>query len=257
MVHFNDAEASQLAERIRREGFEAEPCFPRGTPGLRGVRANPPDVVAIDLNQMPSYGRAMATLLRESKSTRMIPLVFLGGDPQKVAKVRALLPDAVYTGWAALAGALRRAIRQAPSHPVVPRPQHLPPAGKLHIREGSVVALLGAPAGFEAALAPLPKGARIQNRLENAGVVLAFFRSAAAVGRQLPLLAAEIRPGRAVWLLWPKKASEVPSDLTLPRLHEMLSPFGLTGYKSCAVDDTWSALAVAKRKGRRATTSIG
>ena len=38
-------------------------------------------------------------------------------------------------------------------------------------------------------------------------MVLIFFRNSAALSRELPDLAAMMRKGRRVWVLWPKKAS--------------------------------------------------
>lgn len=34
--------------------------------------------------------------LRKQKSTRFIPLLFVEGEPEKVAAIRKLIPDAVY-----------------------------------------------------------------------------------------------------------------------------------------------------------------
>src|ERR1017187_810963 len=97
VIHYDLAEAPMLAERIRREDFVAEvyPCV--GVGGFRQIRETPPDAIVIDLSRMPSYGRAIGALLREQKSTRRIPLVFIAGDPAKTRLVRELLPDAVIT----------------------------------------------------------------------------------------------------------------------------------------------------------------
>ena len=56
-----------------------------------------------------------------------------------------------------------------------------------------MVALLHAPEGFEAKLAPLPEGARVERRMGNADVILAFVKSVAALGRELPY----VSPSRA------------------------------------------------------------
>ena len=78
-------------------GFEASAYPTTGTRGFRGIRQDPPHVILIDLVRMPSYGRAMGVLLRQQKQLGLIPLVFVEGDPEKAAKVRATLPDAMYT----------------------------------------------------------------------------------------------------------------------------------------------------------------
>jgi len=65
------------------DGFEAEAYPVLGSKGFPGIRENPPDVIVIDLTRMPSYGKVMGAMLRESKAMRAIPLVFIKGDPRK------------------------------------------------------------------------------------------------------------------------------------------------------------------------------
>jgi len=248
VIHYDLAEAPILAGRIRREDFAAEvyPCL--GAGGLRSIGAAPPDAIVIDLTRMPSYGRALGTLLRQQKSTRMIPLVFIAGDPDKTRLVREVLPDAVITTVPRIGPALRKAISRALAEPRAPNPSRVPLAGKLGIREGSAVSLVHAPEGFLEKLGSLPKDARFEGRAVDAGIILLFVRSAAALGRELSPLAREIRRGQTLWVIWPKKSSKVISDLTMPKIIEMCSAVRLSGYKTCAVDETWSGLAIAVKK---------
>ena len=88
VVHRNPAVAAERAGRLRVEGLEAAAYPVFGPSDFRSIRANPPDAILIDLTELPSYGRTMGALLREQKSTRGIPLVFLEGDPDKAALVR-------------------------------------------------------------------------------------------------------------------------------------------------------------------------
>src|SRR5581483_7424798 len=130
VIHYDIDAAIALAGRMRREGFEAEPCLLPGTRGLRVIKSNPPDAILIDLMRMPSYGRAIGALLREQKATRHIPLVFLEGEPEKTELVKALLPDAEFAPLSRLAAALKRATRRKPESPVVPEPWRVPAAKK-------------------------------------------------------------------------------------------------------------------------------
>ncbi len=260
VVHWNPAEAAVRAERLRGEGFEAS-CFTdqRDGAGFRALRENPPEAVVIDLARLPSHGQAVGIALRGQKATRMVPLVFIQADPEKTARVRGLLPDAVFTTWPRIGAALRRALRHPAgaegAPPVVPGTfasySGAPLPKKLRIREGSVVALIHAPKGFEAKLAPLPEGARVERRTGNADVILAFVKSAAALGRELPALAREMQAGGTLWLIWPKKTSPLAGDLGQPKVREMGLAAGLVDYKVCAVDETWSGLAFAARRGKR------
>jgi CheY-like chemotaxis protein len=249
VIHFEPAEAAAVASRVSREGFEAEACAIRGGGIFRAIRENPPDAILIDLTRMPSYGRWAGMTLRGQKGTRRIPLVFLEGDPEKTRMVRRMLPDAVYTTLPKAGEALRRAIERVVADPVVPDPLKVPAAHKLRIGKESVVALVNGPAGFD--LGKLPPGAKVQAKAEGANVILLFVKSTAALGRALPEIAKQMEPGRKWWILWPKKASGAASDLSMPRIFEMCTPYGLAAHKLCAVDETWSALAVARSRTSR------
>jgi hypothetical protein len=83
---------------------------------------------------------------------------------------------------------------------------------------------------------------------ETDGVLRTFFRSAVALGRELPELAGTIRKGRQVWVLWSKEASGVRSDLTMVRIREMASGVGLVDYNVCTMDATWSGMTPGNRR---------
>ena len=242
VIHRDMLEAAAWAARLRALGFDAAPYLSLGAKGFRGIRQDPPHAILIDLTRLPSYGKAMGVLLRERKSLGAIPLVFVEGDPDKAAQVRSVLPDAVYTTWAKAASAIRRAIRQAPREVTPPRDPGRPLLAKLGIGAESRVALLHPPEGFE-----LP-GATTRKQVGEANVAMVFYRSSAALGRELPDLAGMMRKGRRVWVLWPKKASGLDSDLTMVRIRRMVAGFGLVDYKVCAVDETWSAMTLGKRR---------
>lgn len=258
VIHRDVSEAADRAARLRSQGFEAEPYTSLGSKGFRGIRANPPDVALIDLTRLPSYGKAMGALMRESVSLRTIPLVFVEGDPAKTAQVREVLPDAVYAPWPRIGAAIQRALSRASRASKAPMPA--PPsrtslwrtsvAAKLGIREGTLVALVRAPEGFDAVLSPLPEGVRTQKQVGEADVVLMFFKSAASLGRELPGLPSLMRKGRKVWIFWPKQASEQAGELTMVRIREMALLVGLVDYKVCAVDATWSGMVLGLRRGR-------
>lgn len=245
VVHYEAAEAAALAERLRCDGVDAEASVQLGGKTLRQIRANPPDAVLIDLMRMPSYGRSIAVMLREAKSTRGIPIVFLEGDPEKTALARQVLPDAGFATMPRLKSALERAVLRKPADPVVPASRAVPVAKKLRLRDGAAVALIGAPDGFEAAL---PGVATTRGR--DGDVILLFAKSVAALGRELPRFA-KPAAGRSLWILWPKRTGRAACDLSLPRIHELCAPLGLVAYQTCSVDDIWSAAAVAPRRARR------
>ena len=119
-MHWNAAEAGERAAALRALGYEVDSTPPEPRAFLRSLREQHPAAVVIDLERAPSMGRDLAVMVREQKATRNIPLVFAGGDPGKVEKVRALLPDAVYAAWESIGPALAAAIAAPPASPVVP-----------------------------------------------------------------------------------------------------------------------------------------
>ena len=242
VIHYETAATVERASRLRAEGFDAAPYLSLGAKGFGGIRASPPDAIVIDLTRMPSYGKAMGALLRESKALRTIPLVFIEGDPAKAAIVREILPDAVYTAWSNVRNAIDRAVKRPPKTPMAPRPPVRSLPAKLGIGAASVVAVLHAPEGFEL------QGVPCQQKVDHATIVMFFARSVAALGRELPALARIPEKGRRLWVVWPKQASQVKSDLTLVRICEMAAPYGLAASKVCAIDATWSGIALGRSR---------
>lgn len=55
-----------------------------------------PDAFVISLDQLPSHGRALAEWVWEAKRRQGIPIVFEGGEPEKVAATKAKFPRATY-----------------------------------------------------------------------------------------------------------------------------------------------------------------
>src|SRR5512145_2450883 len=92
------AELDERAARLRALGHRVEAAS-EVMGGYEGAVARPPDAIVIDLGRLPSHGRQVAIALRERKTTRHVPLVFVDGEPEKVARLRADLPDAVYATW--------------------------------------------------------------------------------------------------------------------------------------------------------------
>jgi hypothetical protein len=218
---------------------------------LKALDGKPPAAIIIDLTRLPSHGREVALALRQRKSTRHIPLVFAEGDPAKVKKIRELLPDATFTTWGRMRGALRHAIAHPPAAPVVPASvlagySGTPLPKKLGIKPGMTVALVDAPRGFY--MEGLPEGARlVEDGLEQATLAIWFLRSVADLHREISRMRAWSVRG-PLWMVWPKKTSRLAGDLSEREVREMGMDAGLVDYKVCAVDETWSGLLFRLRK---------
>ena len=127
-----------------------------------------------------------------------------------------------------------------------------PLAQKLGIKPGAVVALLGAPAGFERALAPVPDGVRFTARAAGTPALIIWFAtSRAAIDRRIADVARLVTDGVGLWVAWPKLSSGVRTDLREDAVRTAGLAHGLVDYKVCAIDDTWSGLKFARRRKSR------
>ncbi len=128
-----------------------------------------------------------------------------------------------------------------------------PLAKKLGIKEGSSVALLKAPDGFESTLEGLPDAVTIRTSARGTNdVVVSFHTERTDLQQRLPKLVDAMDVDGGLWVAWPKKASGVPTDITEDTVREVALPMGLVDNKVCAIDETWSGLRVVWRKELRA-----
>jgi hypothetical protein len=255
LIHWNAAEAAERAERLQALGYDVASGQPGGPAFVRALANDPPAAVVIDLSRLPSQGRDIAVALRIHGGTRRVPLLFAGGDSDKVTRVRELLPDAAYASWDEIGTVLAAAIDAPPTDPVVPGSAFAayagkPLVGKLSIKAGSTVALASAPPSFRDTLGQLPDPVYlvdIDNLSGLADLVIWFVRSAGEMERDMTSMAARLGQG-ALWIAWPKKGSALAADLSQQQVRDAGLAVGLVDYKICAIDVTWSALLFRRRK---------
>lgn len=251
LIHWNGPEGRERRLRLASLGYDAQYDDLDGPALGRAMRASPPDAFVIDLSRRPSHGREVAMALRGRKDTRSLPLVFVDGDPAKVAALKTLLPDATYTTWARLETALPKALARPVANPVVP-PSSIysgkPTVEKLGVKAGMRVTALNAPRGMAETLSPLPAGVTLTATSGPAtDLFLVFVRSQRELAAQLAVLRRDVTR-QPVWLIWPKTASRVNTDLNGNIVRESGLAAGFVDYKVCSVDGTWSGLAFKRRK---------
>ena len=252
LIHWNAAEAAERASRLAQNDLRVDHA-PLDPAELQVLRSEPPDAVVIDLSRLPSRGRDLGAALRQSKATRAVPLVFVGGDAVKVARVCELLPDAFYSDWAGIHEALAHAMEHPPSEPVVPASNLAGYSGtplprKLGIKSGYAVALVGAPEGFERTLGELPPDVILRRRAQGRCDLIVWFVGARReLERRTARYGARAGAG-GLWICWPKKASGVVSDLSERVVRKAGLARGLVDYKIASIDRTWSGLRFTRRK---------
>lgn len=235
---------------------DASPCRPSEL--AQSFRQDDIAAVLIDLDRLPSHGREVAVWLRNRKATRSIPIVFAGGVPEKVEKIRVELPDAIYTDWLRAAAALKRALRSAPAVPVQPAVHMARYAGsdlakKLGIASSTQLKKIGAPDGFEELLGDLPEsGAGRAARM-----TLWFVRSRAELDGEIDLIAGRLGAGEPLWIIYPKQSA--PKQPAARRRNAAVDfnqfdvraaglRVGLVDYKVCSVNTELSGLKFVHRK---------
>lgn len=252
LYHWHAGELEARAAELRAKGHDVTAAAWGDAIALRDVDALAPDAVVIDLRRLPSHGRVIAMTLRERKSTRGIPLVFVEGDPDKTERMREQIPDATFTPWSRIAIALRGAHSVQPKDPVVPRSTSgysgKPLPQKLGVKPGTRLTLLGAPKDFATTLGTLPQDVVVTTRATApAETIVLFAKERAALEKKLPAALRSLADKGALWAAWPKKASGVATDLVEDVIREVAFAHGLVDVKVCAVDATWSSLCLRRR----------
>jgi hypothetical protein len=120
---------------------------------------------------------------------------------------------------------------------------------KLGIKDGSRVALQGAPPGFAAKMGVEP---RLRGQLD---VVVLFATRRGELTRAFAPLARRLAPAGGLWIAWPKKSAQVKSDLSFETVQGIGLEAGLVDNKSCSIDETWQALRFVYRVEDRPATS--
>jgi hypothetical protein len=251
LVHWNESEAKERARTIEKYRHKVRTLFSQKE-NLAQVRNFPPDLFVITLDREPSHGRELASYFRRIRSTRNVPILFVGGDAERVATVRKLLPDSHFAEWSGVKSAIVKAIRNPPKAPVVPGTMAgysgTPLPKKLGIRENYSCSVINAPDRFERKLEPLPAGATLVEDARGANVAVLFATSQAELASDFRPLAKMLPEKVAFWIAWPKKASGVKTDLTENVIREFGLGAGWVDYKVCAIDETWSGLCFARRR---------
>jgi hypothetical protein len=250
LFHWRAEEAKPLLTLLKAAGHSVD--YKEPVSSYREVRASPPDAIVIDLSRLPSHGREVAVFLRGSKATRHIPIVFVGGEPEKIEGVRRVLPDAVYTPVARLRGALRTAIANPPENPLKPaqmmeRWSSRTTAQKLGIAKNSRVFVIDPPSGYARAIGELPDGACFEEEsVGGCAVALWFVHGIAEFQAVLPRMRALAAHSR-LWILWRKsKQDGVNGNIIRAGAIDV----GLVDYKICSLNETWSAMVFAVKKAR-------
>ncbi len=252
LFHKHREEVEQTVRELNKAGYRIEHSDVSPA-ALRILKENPPAAVIIDLSHAPSQGRDVGIYVRHYKTTRLVPVIFVGGTPEKVARIKEHIPDAFYTEWRTVKRDLKRAIMHPPIAPVAPDSLLAGYAGtplvkKLGIKPNTTVTLIDAPPNFDKLLVSLPDGVKLRGRLSSQNdLIIWFVKSRKMLQDRMHNISRRV--GNAgIWIVWPKKNSHIPSDLSQKSVRETGLSVGLVDYKVCAIDRTWAGLKFSVRK---------
>jgi hypothetical protein len=124
---------------------------------------------------------------------------------------------------------------------------------KLGVREGSRVLLVDAPVGF--ALSPLPPGVELRRTARGPlDVVVLFVTRRAELVRRFARLATALDPAGRLWIAWPKRASNIDTDLSFQVVQSIGLGAGLVDNKSASIDEVFQGLQFVVRLKDRPRT---
>jgi hypothetical protein len=255
LIHWNEAEAKERATLLEQAGYTVDYSPP--TPArMRALKNSPPWAVVIDLTRLPSQGRDVAVTLRGYKILRNIPFLFVEGEPEKIARIRDLLPDSIFTTWDRILSDLQTAPDFTPAENAAPVSSfaayvNAPLIQKLGIHTGTQAAVINMPADFEQLLGPLPEGAQLfSSPNPDCTLILWFVRSRLELEEGIETIRHLVGKD-GLWIAWPKLGSGVSTDLTQTVVRKIGLECGLVDYKISMIDKTWSGLRFARRKPSR------
>jgi len=247
MICWNAQAAGERRLLLEAQGFRVDPVLSRSTGMVGKLAAAAPLALVIDLDSKPAYGREAAIYLRNTASVRHLPMVFAGGVAEKIARVRAELPDAVYCEWNAVQAGINRAITAPPVRPIRPRargeimPRGPVLAGKLDLRPGTRLSMQGDVIGLGKRL-----GLEYEDRISReTGMAILVVRSAQDLDAAFDYAAGQLPPKAGLWMVYPKRSGRLKTDFSQKDLLAMGAARGLIGYKNCAIDADWSGLRFA------------
>ena len=114
---------------------------------------------------------------------------------------------------------------------------------KLGLRPGMSALLLNPPSGYAESLGELPEGVRFSSQPQGQyDFVQVFIKDSDEFIRLVPDAQAAIRYDKMLWICYPKKTGNIPSDLSRDVVWKRMMGTGLRPVTQIAIDETWSAL---------------
>jgi hypothetical protein len=118
---------------------------------------------------------------------------------------------------------------------------------KLGIKEESSVVIVGAPKNLSQLLGNLPPGVKMSTRAKAADVVVVFSTKKADLKKRFATAKKSLDPTGRLWVAYPKKSSDIPTNITFEEAQSIGLAAGLVDNKSAAIDADWSGVQFVYR----------
>jgi CheY-like chemotaxis protein len=98
-VHWNRDEARDTVRALRDAGHTVVLHWDpeEGPQTWKRFKAKPPDALVVSLERLPSHGRRVAAVTKETKALSEIPVIFVGGARDKLPAAKREFPRATFT----------------------------------------------------------------------------------------------------------------------------------------------------------------
>ena len=121
--------------------------------------------------------------------------------------------------------------------------KHMSLLKKLHIQRGQRSIILNAPSGYMDELGPLPDGIELADTIDGTfDFVHLFVKDIAELERFGPTALGIIKHDGILWISYPKKSSNVKTDISRNVGWSIISEAGLRPVSQISINETWSAL---------------
>jgi len=97
LFHWEKEGAKVRAAELAREGWQVEMEFEEGSRGCKNLKAFGPDVVVFDIAQKAVHSRECGRALRNAKSFRETPFIFVDGTDEDISKAKEKVSAAIFT----------------------------------------------------------------------------------------------------------------------------------------------------------------
>ncbi|MFQ5888413.1 MAG: hypothetical protein ACE5JR_00015 [Gemmatimonadota bacterium] len=114
---------------------------------------------------------------------------------------------------------------------------------KLQVKPGQRMVVLNPPTGYVNGIGSLPEGAELATRATGRfDWVQLFAKNTSELKRFAPKAIKSLRDGGILWISYPKRSSQVETDLSRDKGWDVVRSAGLRPVSQVSIDDVWSAL---------------